>query len=448
MSGFKSLCGYLMILFVIVGCTQSTSNNGTTIESGPSATYFFKTAVSPSRITPTIQITEVPGGTYEIEDNHFSFDCPDGTTDKIPEDYGLHGTIIYEDLGDGEYKAAGGFPLKDTTIPIPGGVRMSLLYGTSPGAKWLAYSPITGKIGSTWVESSKWTIVLISQEGEQVHHDLSLDGLFADLPEEAQAMSWLSNDWINDRYLVSGFAIKMYKDDRNLTPYYSILDPLNGQWKDDLIRQLPNLNRKFKPFFSPDLSRVLFINTEYDLILWDLLQSNAIKVWSSSDMPMYGIDAAWSPDSSKLVWWGFQSPAAMNITLIDHDGNESLPLHKYLAESAGFAVSDISWSHNSRYLAIALHTTNDERDRQVLYIYDTADDTLAIKCDLHNKQDGRPIHLYWSPDDLAIAYSHYVSSPLFVLDLNTGITVKVADNAIIQDWADIEVPSPMIMLPK
>jgi hypothetical protein len=226
---------------------------------------------------------------------------------------------------------------------------------------------------------------------------------------------------------------------RNEFYSYGIFEPLVSQWHplefDSLTFYKGN---RSGIAISPDLKRVLFVNSEFSLILFDL-QSNQI-LWKNSEYD--GINpvssspvlqpAIWSEDGSLLA-----VPTSRRVNDDGEHGILVLDKSGDIISSAHFENRPfgLNFSHSKKYLAFY-----EERPIQqspaadrvpVISLMGTETGEVFDLCMLHQGTD--PTHniesqtILWSPDDAYLAYNYGDVPPQRNTENKNGIIIQKLD---------------------
>ena len=181
--------------------------------------------------------------------------------------------------------------------------------------------------------------------------------------------------------------------------------------------------------FSPDLTRVLYVNSDYHLALYDFSQKK--NIWEYDDYD--GIspneqspileDAIWSPDGNMLAIPLTNEERVPIALILDKDGEivNSIYFDNY---QHGF-----SWSKDGNLLAFY-----DNKAKPVIRVISTKDGSLKDLCSLSEDslptQSIRGFRIVWSPDQDFLAYSaanHEAGSGGFFLQKLTDPEVRIID---------------------
>jgi WD40 repeat protein len=350
------------------------------------------------------------------------------------DNFGLGGVIAYYDAEQNGFYTFGGFPSLYTQLPISGTIHTKLV-GFSPNGEWLAY------------ELDSPTIGLLSSKGEEIVKTIDIKGFYSQLPEGSELCGWNTNpEWINNDLIDLSLCYRESAPQVIMKNYdlFAVLDPFSGTWREDFLSDLPERLEFSHAVFSPDMDRVLYVNKDHTLVLWNLVKQSSIHIKQPFDFKtLYYADdplLVWSPNSNLAAIAAPEDELQLipdtwqrGVYLLGREGGKGQKITNFLAEFDSFTSYGLRWSPDSRYLAFSVAHTNGEEDRQTLYVYDLEAGNYIFQCDLDLAD---PIRFYWSPDNQFIAYTYYYASPLVVISLNTGETYIVTDRAIIGGWSD------------
>jgi WD40 repeat protein len=216
----------------------------------------------------------------------------------------------------------------------------------------------------------------------------------------------------------------------------AIYDPFKKEWQFDWFRELPDrykaLSSRIKAHevgISPDLSRMLYPANNLGINLRDLNRN--VNIWTDqSFLNPYAEFIRWSPDSQLVAAANLPlEPHDRRLMLISRDGQVN-QIADATYPSPELSIIDISWSPNGRYLAVM-----DSHDITTLYLFDRESDRYVYRCPLPGI-DNSVVRSIWSPDSAWIAFSPKTSSPLFILNVQTGEVIKLLAEGIAAGWSD------------
>jgi hypothetical protein len=347
-------------------------------------------------------------------------------------------------------------------IPLEQGFTFpgDLLFAKRDGSEILAFNGSTHELTSIFRVPSKGAhdVSPLSQDGKTLvifHQDpsemeaLSIDILLNSgtvenrkilLPvveqNQDKLYTWSSVDWINGKYLQGVLSEKGSTGDELWESW--LLNPYQLDWK-----SLPSLNNNLDQMeesgfsISPDLTRVLYVNTQYQLVLYDLVQNRAL--WNYSDYD--GISPRMtSPDLSDAAWSPSGEMLALPITRTDGMTPGIVVLGKDAGIINSFYFGDfqfgLNWSKDGQLLSFYENrsTTIDSAGnlRPIVRIIGMKDGLLRDICSLkENTEPSQGIsnnRVVWSPDQQFLAYTLWSS------DVNTqdGIVLQKLSDPLIR----------------
>lgn len=227
-------------------------------------------------------------------------------------------------------------------------------------------------------------------------------------------ISWYSVDWVNEDYLQG----VLYEEGRTGDELWEswLLNPYQLEWK-PLSGFVNDLNQANKSGFlvSPDLTRVLYVNNQYQLILYDLSQNKILWKNDNYDGVIPGLtspnlsDAIWSKDGEFLALPTTNESNGSVVLVLSRDGK--------IINSANFSnhLHGLSWSKDRQALAFYEDrcVTADCIDKAspVIQLISMKDSSLRDVCTL--PENTLPVggiinnRIVWSPNQQFLAYSFW-----------------------------------------
>ncbi len=211
----------------------------------------------------------------------------EGVPAPLPDEFGFEGTMLY--ISDWGMYTVGGIPLIFSSEPIFD-FGVGWLGDTfSPNGEWLIYRPATSTIG------------LVSYQGDWIENNLDFSD-FSALADPGYMISGVrAHSWINNELVHALIDFREIGEGDGHYSYFAVLDPFTGNWRNDLVTRVPQWNRGSLGFrLSPDLTRVLYWDDHYDLVLADSRQPEGF-IWKDRDYDYYTtyyIPAAWPPTAN------------------------------------------------------------------------------------------------------------------------------------------------------
>lgn len=255
------------------------------------------------------------------------------------------------------------------------------------------------------------SIILLSNRGSTEHRKALLPTLESNRNIN---ISWSSVDWANDSYLQG----VLYEEGNTGDELWEswLLNPYQPEWK-SLSGIVEGLNQAKESGFliSPDLTRVLYVNSQYQLILYDLTQNKTLWENNNFDGVVPGLtspnlsDAIWSKDGEFLALPTTSENNTPAILILAQDGKiiNSVNLGNHL--------HGLSWSKDEQNLSFYEDrcTTADCRDKAtpVIQLISLKDNSLTDICTL--PENTVPVggiinnRIVWSPNRQFLAYSFW-----------------------------------------
>lgn len=179
--------------------------------------------------------------------------------------------------------------------------------------------------------------------------------------------------------------------------------------------------------YDPGLTRRVYPNIDYDLVLEDL-QTHQVLVHFL--VPIFDAIPRWSPDGQSFVITKATrynpGPDSYELFNISRDGEVSQLTH--LADHYENAyIASYHWSPDGQYIAFWL-AANPENDHQVnLAVLDIKTLDMVVYCITSNYKGTTPPNLFWSPNSQQLVMD--------VTDENEENPVRVVIVDIVHGWA-------------
>jgi hypothetical protein len=191
--------------------------------------------------------------------------------------------------------------------------------------------------------------------------------------------------------------------------------------------------RAFSPALSPDGSKIAFVWGEHGSSYLFTMNVDGTNIQQRSVDGMFLDNPAWSPDGSQIVYAKTQSEYRSEVYIMNADGTND---HRVTRLSASSDMPD--WSPDGTQIAFISSADKYTRDVFVMNVDGANVRQLTFSAG-NNVWNQFPA---WSPDGKQIAYqstkcNEYQNCPdtLYLLDVGTGATTKVADSAVSPDWS-------------
>lgn len=220
---------------------------------------------------------------------------------------------------------------------------------------------------------------------------------------------WSSISWINGNYLQGALYEKRHTGDELWDTW--LLNPYQLDWK-SLENLADGLNRAEASGFSisPDMTRVLYVNEQYQLVLHDLIQNRSL--WEYSDYD--GINPViTSPTLADAIW--SEDGTMLALPISRDSGGENWPgvliLDQYgkIVHLMDFGMRQfgLSWSNDKQYVSfygnqyVGLDLQSDMQP--IIRVMDINDGLVRDLCRLGEGIE--PVsNIFWSPDQKFLTY--------------------------------------------
>jgi hypothetical protein len=360
--------------------------------------------------TPTVTATPYP--------TNFSAFCEKRELERVNyHATGISGFLPYVVLDDAVWQAegaqtglVGSDPLQARPFPPESNIEV---IGFSPSGNWFAY--IKEAAGQPW--RSEPFVYLLSVAGETVKTLMP--------PETAEGKPYLGLTWISDELLMIQYiSVPESSLGSYMVDSYSIFNAFTGEARNHLLDSLPDWDEWRTPYFSPDMTRVVYFTQSHNQIgtsiaLWDI-DEQAI-LWVKPFGSTIGIEektigfngfsqaAFWSPDSQAFVFTtgGQAANHAYQYAsyLVDRNGLEERLL------LSGSDLADVMalggyWSPDSRFIYSTYQDT---------LVYDLATNQVVALCPDYSSN-----RVAWSPDSRFLAYDEKVGGEHHLLLFNVS----------------------------
>ena len=214
--------------------------------------------------------------------------------------------------------------------------------------------------------------------------------------------SWTPVDWVNNDYLLGMLYDRENHEDNVWEPW--LLNVKRLEWK-----SLSSINNTLDPVensifsISRDLTKVLYLNKQYQLVLYDLIQNKAVWTYNDYDWPRF-LGATWSEDGKMLATTitNTANEDQPGILVLDHNG-KILHLMNF-----GTMPSSLGWSNDEEFLSFwgyqRTGLTTASGWRPVIRIMDTSTGLASDLCML--SENVHPVGtMFWSQDQQFLAYN-------------------------------------------
>jgi hypothetical protein len=450
----------LIVIFLsallLAGCASAANTSVATETSAPKSN--LATPVKPTETktaTPTINLaTEVES--TSVEKNEITTTITPSPTEgpsvargpirtcqgngevlPISDDFTIKGTIIYQLIENysGLY-AFGGDPGQQSQLPVDQKEYYRVL-GFSPDGKWLAYIPIPlGAFDQLWTREFVWEyfdLVLLSDTGEKIEHRMDITQFTLGLSKDEYSQQGpAENIWINDHLIYTNLTV-IAKEKTEFYGYFlpnpAVFDPFTGTWHQELIEALPDDDIS-KIAFSSDMQRAVYFKAPDRLVLWNLMENEAIWEYQKSIRSVSSIEIKWAPDDSIVLIanQNKEKPMDFEIILLSRDGKVEQKIASWNYPAPSFYPIYIEWSPNSKYVSLSNTTLYEFEDE--VYIYDVNSKGYLYRCPFNN-----PGNMIWSPDSRYLAMGEGYES-LRILDIEKEEILELVPYGIPVGWSE------------
>lgn len=346
--------------------------------------------------------------------------CINGVSQKpLDENFKFPGTLLFTARDDTKIYALDGETHKVSTVfdnvSISEPVQMSPL---SPNGRWIVISQ------PQLTTQKKVLFQLLSNQVATEVKTALVNTI------DHQVTRWYQESWVNDT-LIQGFLDP--GEDGKIT----LLDPFKENWVIPLeVFHIQNSAPGTGISVSPDQSRILYINNQYHLVLYDVIREQPL--WNYEDYDSIN-PSAFSNDLRGAVWSNDGMMLALPIGSKNNDRAGILIMNKAgekISYSAtGFRPFGLSWSKQQDFIAFyENHCTESnclDISIPVIRLYRVNDGLIQDLCILPNNivPSGNisSERILWSPNEQFVAYGHWNSS-----SNENGITIQKLDDGIVR----------------
>lgn len=429
----------VILLFILSSCTsQSTEQNlekSTPSDAaiGQRPTFIMQSLTNTPTTVP-IDPTKTPDqklpDPLQVEET-----IPSCLNDQTPYPFSdlkeIPGVIVYSNNERDQWFTLSGSPPVSVAVNMPS-MQVNSLALPSKGQTILAYSIVPEKLDTHRAafllkpSSSPAKPVEVDMVEMVKYYEDELGAGFAPF------QTW-SIRWVNENIILIDATFSETATSSFHLHQYRLYDIVDFVWRDDLTQELPQRQLYQWLDISPDLKSVLYVDKQYDLVLWDLEEHK--KVWSdhvSSSIDQSPLVSVWSPDSQyiALVFGNFTK-------IISRDGDIVQTILDPIFQNADETYlynRSLSWSPNSNLLAISgvVHY-DDETIQSMFYIFDISEQIYTFRCPFQDKAaDLREpqTSVIWSSDGNYILPSNprYITVPFRLYGLRDKTVYQISEN--------------------
>ena len=343
----------------------------------------------------------------------------------------IPGVIVYSNEERTQWFTLSGAPPVSMAVKMPS-MQVNSLSLPSTGQTILAYTIVPEKL-----DAHRAAFLLKSSPGPAKPVEVDMVEMVKYYEDELGAgfapfQTW-SIRWVNENIILIDATFSETATSSFHLHQYRLYDIVHFVWRDDLTQELPQRQLYQWLDISPDLKSALYVDKQYNLVLWDLEEHK--KVWSdhvSSSIDQSPLVSVWSPDSQYIafVFGNFSK-------VISRDGDNVQTILDPIFQNADQPYlhnRSLSWSPNSNLLAISgvVHY-DDEKIQSMFYIFDINKHTYIFRCPFEDKAAG--IHapqtnVIWSSDGNYILPSNtrYITVPFRLYDLRNKTIYQISEN--------------------
>lgn len=359
-----------------------------------------KQSISTITVTATTAIT--PTAISQVDQSNSAIPtCINSENPTAIEDFhDLKGVIIYQEHDISQWFALTGDPPEIKQVDIYQEEADNLSF--SRNGEWLLlYSQKPKAIR----KSEQYPVWLISRDGQKREIIIDLSKLTAVEHEDnsitSNFLSW-SLSWVNEN-IVRVRAAYGEESTTVLPDYlYSYFDITKNVWLEEPLKAISNRKNSMWADISPDLTRVLFLNHNSEIVLRDITGKTDLwkKQAGSSQLPPF---ATWSPNNQTVAFWSDGYPD--EVQLLSRDGKNSSFIKKpiYASDTQKFIPyrGFFEWAPDSKRIAITGRIQDSQNGTVIsmLYVYDTEKEQYVYQCPMgDNSKKTVSSNVLWSPD--------------------------------------------------
>lgn len=313
--------------------------------------------------------------------------------------------------------------------------------GFSPDGKWLAYQIENRHAGLPP------SFNLLSHDGELISYTLSLP------QDQTPLSSWVVR-WINNEKMLLLTVNSSSSTAQLPNCSLMILNPLTGELQQTLLNSLPGYKEGDVVYFSPDMTKVVYLAVDDDqpesLVLWDIATQRAL--WRKAPVDASIVSTLWYPGgfAKRLMWSPDSMRFFVTVRQLEEDG-DAIQFISYLIDRNGEQEQVInyepgqedqiihngSWSPNGRYLAYITYN-KDQEEAHALMLYDRTTGSTMTTCTAPELF----ADILWSFDGNYLAYMAQAKEQRYLLTLNVQTRkvtkVSAVKNLFFAGWVENE----------
>mgnify|MGYP001465320900 CR=1 FL=1 len=397
------------------------------------------TIISPTTIIATIPKATTSPKTVDKQSEEsiptcLNSDRPLLFTD-LPE---IQGTLFYTyGNGDDLYTLNGSPPQIQRVLPI---IPNLDALEFSPDGQWL----VGFEQDPEPLSMNKYSFQLVSKSGKVFPKSLDISDVTDLIHRKGATTYFLQHwyfEWINPRILKVYLGYGENRPSEYVSKYYDIQDEA---WWEALLQNLPDWDNDFGwSQVSPDLTHVLYLDRNGQIVLYDLENKNELWTRDAGGFNPFISSAQWNTDSQRVAFRTSTEQTIIQITSRNGDNYSKAKEISFTSESKDlFMVPDnFIWSPEGRYLAISGRISDTQGlQRPSLYLYDTENDAYVFRCAMGDPVDHvNALSILFSPDGshIASSFEKYNNMPFYLYDLTRQSVYQIEEgNAGAIGWVE------------
>jgi hypothetical protein len=413
-----------------------TSDVATLVTVAPSSSKTLATSSITHDLVKTPTISSKP-----VTETSLLFDeipsCENGEAPSSIHDLmNIEGVLVYTDKNRKEWFSLSGIPPRTSKISFPDLEVDTLAYRENPDSL-IAYSH------NLYDKDSFFRYpVLYIDDGQSQIIELDLSNMnetaLRYFSQSVSPLYW-SLDWVN-AHIVKATVSFGETPESYPNFLYSYFD-ISKNPPEEIFYVLSNWSKYDWSEISHDLSRVLYIDKQYNIVLWDIEQKKQVSISPSMPFAQVPPAAKWSYDSRFIAFRTLADIGNINILSWDGKIHKTVRNLEFLNSSKNFTSSSgfFRWSPNNHSLAISGDITDESTNswKPMLFLYDIEKEIYTSQCIfIDDPLYTAPSDILWSPDGNFIAsrYSNLIKPPLWLLDLRTGIVYQSEEEYGAIEW--------------
>jgi len=445
----------IILLLTLLSCgvprEQNNQLNSSKGNSPPISTFTRVLATAAASYTPTrLVVTITPTATTEpnlkpsitaspIQAEESIPICQNPEKPSPPRDIpGIIGKFFYSSMDGKQLFSFSGVPPRSKPVAL-NNAKFNRYVFSKDGQWLLAYSHIPE--GAPCYQCKPLTIWLISKDGRIETKTIDVSEMITSIHDggyDTYSLQDWEFEWVTPQIIKVSVGFGEFDSKEYFFGYFDII---RDTWWDEPLQDLPGrepgeIIKSYKyewTDISPDLTRMLYLNSNYEVVLWDLEQRR--ELWRSGPGNYFFIpEASWSSDSQSVAFWSYDKPD--DIQLINRDGDGytivSKPGYPLASQNLSFVVTGFRWSPDNQLLAIGGVISDEQKSLQtpMLYIYEPSTGSYTYRCPTGEASKQANIEkFFWSPDESMLIPEHVfagLDKPTFRLfDLRTKIVYQL-----------------------